>query len=441
MTGASPSRAQANRGRGLGPPDGQGAGPPREDEVAFEPEGEAGGGAAARGGDECDESNACDDGVEIEPNEGDVPDGLIQGPVRGRGSGLNPASRFDDVRLHVLGTHLEEVASQHPGGRQVVTRILPDHTREILNAVDSPDIHFRWTVNPYRGCEHGCIYCYARPGHEYFGLSSGLDFETIIYAKHEAPNLLRKALAKPGWAGEPITFSGVTDCYQPIERELGLTRQCLEVCQAARQPVSIITKNHLITRDLDLLTQFASWNGVHAAVSLTTLDNRLASAMEPRASSPRQRLAAIEALAKAGVPVAVMTAPIIPGLNDREIPALLKAAKEAGAHSAGWVMLRLPHQLKALFLEWLQREFPDRASHVESLIRQVRGGELSDPRHGTRMTGEGPIATHIAHTFKVFAGRLGLPTRMGSLNSADFRPPRTTPQLRLFDAPPPRSDA
>ncbi|MCW5753988.1 MAG: PA0069 family radical SAM protein [Phycisphaeraceae bacterium] len=369
-------------------------------------------------------SEAADKTYALEaPDEGEVPDGLIQGRVRGRGAGLNPASRFDDVRLHVLGTHLEEVASEYPDGRQVVTRIVPDHTREILNRVDSPDVPLSWTVNPYRGCEHGCIYCYARPGHEYFGLSSGLDFETVIFAKHDAPQLLRCALAKPTWQGEPIAFSGVTDCYQPIERTLCITRRCLEVCLEAYQPVTLVTKNHMVTRDIDVLAQFAAWQGVHVAVSLTTLDHRLASTMEPRASSPRQRLAAIERLASAGVPVAVMTAPIIPGLNDREIPSLLKAAHEAGARTAGWVMLRLPYQLKALFLEWLEREFPDRARHIESLIRQVRSGELSDPRHGKRMRGEGPIAEHIAHTFRVFSRRLGYAQGWTALNSALFRRP------------------
>lgn len=400
---------------------------------------------------------------------GDYRDALPEGKVRGRGAGLNPASRFETIRLHVLGEHLDERAAEQPCGTQVRTQVFEDATKTILNYVDSPDLGFNWTINPYRGCEHGCIYCYARPGHEYFGLSCGMDFETKIFAKPRAAELLRRELADPSWKGEYIMMSGVTDPYQPVERELKITRSCLEVMAECRQAVSLITKNSLITRDLDLIARLAEHHAVRAAVSITSLDNALASKMEPRASAPRERLAAVRALADIGVPVTVMTAPIIPGLNDREIPALLEAAKEAGATSAGYTLMRLPWQLKDLFLEWLQRHFPERAAHVESLVRQYRGGiggrdedparretsihkprtdpathrdtygvntsrrgPLSDPRFYTRHKGEGPIAEQLRQTFKVFAGRYGLNRPGQRINTRAFRPPRIkgdTPSL------------
>lgn len=362
-------------------------------------------------------------------------DALLDGPARGRGAGLNPASRFDDIRLHVLPEHLEDSAREHPSGRQVRTEVFDDDTRAVLNPVNVPDIPFRWTVNPYRGCEHGCIYCYARPGHEYFGLSSGLDFETRIFAKPRAAELLRAALARPSWEADFIVMSGVTDPYQPIERRLGITRACLEVMAECRQPVGLITKNALITRDIDLLSSLAAHGAAQASISLTTLDNTLAARMEPRASSPRERLDAIRALSDAGIPVTVMVAPVIPGLNDREIPAILEAAARAGARRAAWVMLRLPYQIKALFLEWLQRHVPDRAARVESLIRQVRGGDLYDPAIGDRMRGTGPIADQIAQMFKVYARRLALDGDLPPLSGAAFRRPESGAergQMKLF---------
>lgn len=365
-------------------------------------------------------SSAPADAPDLDPA---VADGLVDGPVRGRGAGLNPKSRFDDLRLHVLGEHLDEQAREHPSGVQVRTQVFEDDTRAVLNRVDVPDIHFRWTVNPYRGCEHGCIYCYARPGHEYFGLSCGLDFETKVFAKPRAATLLRDALAKPSWEGEGIVMSGVTDPYQPIEPQLRITRACLEVLADCRQPVSLITKNKLITRDIDLLSELASHGAVHAAISITSLDNSFSSKLEPRASSPRERLEAVRALSQAGIPVSVMTAPIIPGLNDREIPAILEAAAEAGAQRAGWVMLRLPYQIKDLFLEWLKRHVPDRAAHVESLIRQVRGGNLYDADLHTRMRGTGAIADQIAQMHKVYCKRFGLDKEFTELNRNAFRRP------------------
>jgi DNA repair photolyase len=362
--------------------------------------------------------------------EGEYQDGLLQGPVRGRGAQLNPGNRFESVRLHVLGEHLdqqwqerEEEFGEGRGGRgiQVQTNGLDDDTRSIINPVNSPDLSMKWTVNPYRGCEHGCIYCYARPGHEYLGLSSGLDFETRIFAKPRAPELLRKALSHPRWNGEPIVMSGVTDCYQPMERDREITRGCLKVMAEFRQPVGIITKNKLITRDLDIFREMNAWGGVHAAISITSLDNDLAHKMEPRASAPKARLEAIEQLADAGIPVRVMTAPILPGLNDREIPALLKAAADAGARGAGFVMLRLPYQIKDLFLDWLQREFPQRAAHVESLIRQMHGGELYSSKWFNRQRGSGPFAQQVGQTFKVFLRRYKLDGDFPKLNRSAFR--------------------
>jgi DNA repair photolyase len=375
-------------------------------------------------------------------------------PARGRGSAtLNPANRFETRSVHVLGDHLDaqlrEAADESPSPvgepanqakalklplRQVRTSVLRDDSRTIINrVVDSPDIGFDWTINPYRGCEHGCIYCYARPTHEYLGFSCGLDFETRIMAKHDAPAMLRRELSAAGWKGETIVLSGVTDCYQPLEARLGITRGILEVCAEFGQPVSIITKSHLVTRDIDLLSSLARVNAARAAISLTTLDTDLARKMEPRASAPRDRLNAIARLREAGIPVAVMTAPIIPGINDREIPALLESARQAGAQAAGWVMMRLPYQLKALFLEWLAREFPDRARHVESLIRDVRGGRLSDPRFGTRMRGEGQCAAIIKRLFDIHAGRLGLNRSLPPLSPAAFRRPQQPgDQLSLF---------
>ncbi|TVQ30791.1 MAG: PA0069 family radical SAM protein [Phycisphaeraceae bacterium] len=351
-------------------------------------------------------------------------DALITGPVRGRGAGINPGNRFEDVRLHVLGEHLDDEARDRRGvAANVRTEVLDDHSRTVINKVDSPDLGMRWTFNPYRGCEHGCVYCYARPTHETLGFSCGLDFETRIMAKRDAPALLRKELSAPRWAGEPIVMSGVTDPYQPLEARLRLVRACLEVFVEFRQPIAIITKNRMITRDLDLLRELAVHGTIGCAVSITTLDRTLAAKMEPRASSPSDRLRAIEELSSAGIPVSVMTAPIIPGLNDHEIPAILKAASEAGASGAGYVLLRLPHQLKGLFLDWLHRHYPDRAGKVEGQLREARDGKLYDATFGTRQRGVGARAEQIGRTFDVFSRRYGLNDARRSLNSDAFRKP------------------
>lgn len=357
------------------------------------------------------------------------PDPHSPDPIRGRGASSNPTDRFSTVRLEILGEHREHQRLCGEPTRRPETVITPDHAKSVINRVDSPDVPFGWSLNPYRGCEHGCFYCYARPTHEYFNLSCGLDFETKIFAKHDAPDLLRKALLAPSWKGEPLTLSGVTDPYQPAERELEITRACIRVCAEFRQSVGIITKNAMVTRDLDLFADLARQRLTRVAISLTTLDNALAAAMEPRASAPQARLRAMRELADAGVPVTVMTAPIIPGLNDHELPALLEAARDAGASSAGFVLLRLPHQLKTLFTEWLAAHAPDRAAHVESLLRQCRDGELNQPQFGTRMRGSGPLAAQIRQTFDVFSARLGLNAARPSYDTSLFRRPGDGPTL------------
>lgn len=375
---------------------------------------------------------------------------------RGRGAGLNPGNRFEGRREELdgetLDTDLAEVHAEHmarhadrsgvvaadEGGQLLPLRVIPtelfeDDTRTILNRVDSPDLNFRWTLNPYRGCEHGCVYCYARPDHEYLGFSSGLDFESKIVVKRKAPLLLRAGLRRPSWIGEPIAMSGDTDCYQPQEASLRLTRGCLEVMAEARQPVSVITKSRLILRDLPLLRSLSYYGCVHVAVSLTTLDPRLSGIMEPRASSPMHRLEAIRTLSAAGIPVMVMTAPIVPGLNDRELPALLEAAAEAGARSAGYVLLRLPHQIKALFREWLERDLPRSAKRIEGLIRQTRGGRLYDSTFGVRGRGSGPMAEQIAVLFGAMVKKYGLDRGMPAFDPSYFRRPDRDPgQGRLF---------
>ncbi len=329
---------------------------------------------------------------------------------------------------------MEEAHREHPCGMQVRTRVYRDTTRTIINRIDSPDLNFKWTVNPYRGCEHGCNYCFARPTHETLGFSSGLDFETKIVAKPDAPVLLRRELAAPRWRAEPIVMSGVTDCYQPLERRLGITRRCLEVFAEFRQPVSLITKNRMIVRDRDLLAVLAEHRAVNVALSLTTLDPKLTAVMEPRTSRPSDRLRAIGELADAGIPVSVMLAPIIPGLNDHEIPRLLEAAAEAGAGSASWAMLRLPHQVKTIFLDWLQIHYPDRAGRVEAMIREMHGGRLYESRFGNRMRGHSPRAAQIAETFKVFAARYGLNRSLPAPSSSAFCRPGDAGQMNLFDA-------
>ncbi len=327
-----------------------------------------------------------------------------------------------------------DVVQSDPDGEGDVTpnpktTFLEDQSDSIIVRNNSPDLGFGAGINPYRGCEHGCSYCYARPYHEYLGFSAGLEFETKIVVKPRAAELLRRALSQPKYEPEVLTMSGVTDCYQPAERRFRITRSCLEVLAEFRHPVAIITKNFLVTRDIDLLKELAAYDAVHVTVSITTLNADLAEKMEPRASRPTHRLRAIEMLAKAGVQVGVNVAPIIPGLNDREIPAVLEAAKAAGACDAGYTMLRLPYGVKDVFAEWLKLNFPDKLERILGTVRQVRGGKLNVSEFGTRMRGEGPYAEQIAQMFHVFRERLGFGLHTRELTTRHFRRPGGTQMM------------
>ena len=345
--------------------------------------------------------------------------------VRGRGTATNPPNRFE--RLHVDRSGWMD--PDDPGPR---TELLTDRARSILVRNDSPDVGFDVGVNPYRGCEHGCVYCYARPNHEYLGLSAGLDFESRIFVKREAPDLLRQALAAPRWRPEPIMFSGVTDCYQPVERRLRVTRRCLEVLAEFRNPVGITTKSYLVTRDVDLLGELAAVGAAAVVVSVTSLRNDVQRALEPRASSPARRLGAIRVLADAGIPVGVNVAPVVPGLTDHEMPAILEAAAEAGATFANYIVLRLPHGVKDLFVDWLEQHVPDRKEKVLSRLRDLRGGALYDGRFAVRGRGEGPFAEQLRRLFAVTRTKYGL-DRPPALSTASFRRPAAVrPQMDLF---------
>jgi DNA repair photolyase len=313
-------------------------------------------------------------------------------PSPHRGAHTQPANRFIEVRRGRDPDAEDLDPAEEPLPR---TEFLRDHTRSILTSNDSPDIGFTWSLNAYRGCEHGCIYCYARPFHEYLGFSAGLDFESKIMVKHDAPELLRQEMASPKWKPACIAMSGVTDCYQPVERKLRITRRCLEVLAEFRNPVGIVTKNALVTRDIDVLTELARHRCVVVFISLTTLDADLRSILEPRTSPPAARLAAIRQLSDAGIPVGVLTAPVIPAVNDHEIPKLIEAAVAAGAKFAGKVVLRLPLAVAPLFEGWLDRHMPDRKEKVLNQVRSLRDGKLNTSRFGSRMTGEGPAAERI----------------------------------------------
>jgi DNA repair photolyase len=353
--------------------------------------------------------------------------------IKGRGAAVQPANPYQAVHLQA---DLEQLADDDEYLAQLdrpPTEYLADESQSIVTENDSPDVGFRYSVNPYRGCSHGCSYCYARPTHEYLGLSAGLDFETKVFVKFRAAELLREFLARPSWQPETIVFSGVTDCYQPAEREFRLTRGCLEVAAECCQPVGIITKNALVLRDLDLLVTLAQHQAVRVSLSITSLDRQLARCMEPRTSAPESRLRAIQKLTAAGIPTNVMVAPIIPGLNDSEIPAILAAAREAGAQSAGYVLLKLATTVREVFLDWLQRNYPDRFPRIETLICSTRGGRLNDSTFGRRQRGMGPVADMVADTFRVWTSKLGYPDDAPPLNCEAFRPPRpVSGQLALF---------
>lgn len=340
---------------------------------------------------------------------------------RGRGTGLNPKNRFEGSAREAFRPD-DDVAppDETPSPK---TEIFDDHSRSILVENDSPDVAARFTVNPYRGCEHGCVYCYARPFHEYLGLSAGIDFETKIFAKREAAPLLREALLAPTWGGDVIALSGVTDCYQPVERDLRLTRQCLEVLAEFKNPFAVVTKNRLVLRDLDLLVPMAKLDAAAVFVTVTTLDAELARKLEPRASTPAARLETIRRLAEAGVPVGTLVAPVIPGLTDHEVPAILAAVAKAGARSAAYVVLRLPHAVEALFADWLSEHAPLQREKVLGRLRELRGGKLYDSTFGTRMKGSGVFAAQLETMFRAFAKRQGLNERRLDLSSEHFARP------------------
>jgi DNA repair photolyase len=332
-----------------------------------------------------------------------------------RGAADNPRNRFEKIVL-------EPDADWNPEENVLPrTQFLHDCSQSVITFNDSPDLGFKASLNPYRGCEHGCIYCYARPTHEFLGFSAGLDFESKIMVKLAAPKLLRAELSSPKWQPQVIALSGVTDCYQPVERKLKLTRGCLEVLAEFRNPVGIVTKNLLVTRDIDLLSELARFNAAMVFISLTTLDSDLRNILEPRTSPPTARLAAIQKLAGAGVPVGVLVAPVIPALNDHEIPAILKAAAEAGATCAEFTLLRLPFAVAPLFENWLAVHFPLRQEKVLNQIRAMRGGKLSDAEFGRRMSGEGIFAEQIAQMFEAARRKAGIANDGPELSAAAFR--------------------
>jgi DNA repair photolyase len=336
----------------------------------------------------------------------------------GRGTTGNPPNRFEKISLE---RDADWDPEQDPAP---ATQFLRDASRSAITYNDSPDVPFSASINPYRGCEHGCSYCFARISHEFLGFSAGLDFETRIMVKEAAPLLLRKELASRKWKPQTLAMSGVTDCYQPVERRLRLTRRCLEVLAEFRNPVSIVTKNHLVTRDLDLLRELARWNAAQVHLSINSLDGELARKLEPRASSPRHRLAAVEALANAGIPVGVLLAPIIPGLNDHEIPSVLEAAGKAGARWAGMQIIRLPLNVAPIFQDWLERNEPGKKAKVLDRIRSVHGGRLNDPRFGERMRGQGIFAQQIRQMFDVARRKAGIPEDGPELSTAALRRPQ-----------------
>lgn len=345
--------------------------------------------------------------------------------LRGRGAAWNPPNRF-------LPLAVERDAWTHEEDPDPETMLLRDSSRTVLARNDSPDVGFDVSVNPYRGCSQGCAYCYARPTHEYLGFSAGLDFETKVLVKAGAPKLLRAELTKKSWVPQPIAFSGVTDAYQPVERRLRITRGCMEVLAEFRNPVVVVTKSHLVTRDADLLGELAAHRAARVMLSVTTLDRELARKMEPRAATPERRLDAIAKLSDAGVQVGVMVGPVIPGLTDHELPAILEAAAAAGARTAGYILLRLPHGVKDVFADWLDRNFPDRKEKVMGRVREVRSGKLNDPRFRTRMRGEGPYAGHVRSMFQVAQRRNGLDGPLEPLSTEAFRRPAPGGQGDLF---------
>jgi len=353
----------------------------------------------------------------------------------GRGATENPVNRFEKIQIEPdidqSSFHSDPTGWNPDGAVLPRTTFYRDHSLTIIARNDSPDVGFTASLNPYRGCEHGCIYCYARPTHEFLGFSAGLDFESKIMVKDDAPELLRKELMSPKWQPQVIFMSGVTDCYQPVEAKLNLTRRCLEVLAEFRNPVFIVTKNRLVTRDIDLLSELARFNAAMVWLSITTLDPELRKVMEPRTSPPAARLAAIRELSQAGIPAGVNVAPIIPGLTDHEMPALLRSAADAGATAAGYTLVRLPYGVAPLFEKWLETHFPDRKDKVLNRLRSIRGGKLNESQWGKRMHGEGIFADQIKKVFEVARRKAGIPDDVSELSAAAFRRPPGA-QLPLF---------
>jgi len=353
----------------------------------------------------------------------------MDGVLKGRGATFNPPGRFAATREQAVDDGWYQAATPD----SIATEVRPEAARTLISHNDSPDIPFAQSINPYRGCEHGCVYCYARPSHAYVDLSPGIDFETRLFYKADAARLLRAELARPAYRPQPIMLGANTDPYQPVEKRLRVTRDILEVLWQARHPVTIITKGAMVLRDLDLLQDLARLNLVRVTVSLTTLDPELKRTLEPRTASPQARLRVIAALAQAGVPVGVLTAPLIPAVNDAELESLLEAAAAAGATRAGYVLLRLPHEVKDLFRAWLEQHMPLRAAHVMSLVQQARGGRDNDPRFGHRMRGAGPWAAMLRARFELARKRLGLDgSREPDLDLSRFCRPQGSGQMDLL---------
>lgn len=352
--------------------------------------------------------------------------------IVGRGVSDNPKNRFE--RLEVT-PDLDELDFElaHDERERPQTVYFKDTSKTFITYNDSPDIGYSASVNPYRGCSHGCVYCHARQTHEYLGFSAGLDFETKIMVKTDAPELLRKELAAKSWKPQMVGFSGVTDIYQPVEKQLRLTRRCLEVFLDFRNPVGMVTKNYLITRDIDVLQELAKFNCVSVSISVTTLDNELRRLMEPRTSSATKRLDAVHKLAEAGIHVGVLTAPIIPGLTDHEIPALVQASKDAGAKFVGYSIVHLPFGVKDIFANWIKQTYPERADRVLNRIKEMRRGKLNDPRFGFRMSGEGPYAEQIKKLYSTARKKAGFEKSSFRLATEHFRVPGRAVQTGLFD--------